>query len=182
MNYEIGSRIRKYREANNITQKELAQKIGVSSSRVSNWEQGLYRPDVDILANIWYPINKPTSKESDLVYRPYQTLLGILQYSGKSSDHGSILIRCCLLGFSPSFGSSLKRYIKYPNTSNLLSFAHSIIVKHNALASAPLEVSLNRKFFLAITNGFTARSALLFVSSSRPSARKPSSSFLLFRE
>ena len=39
-----------------------------------------------------YPINTPTSKESDLVYRPYQTLLCILQYSGKSSDHAACKI------------------------------------------------------------------------------------------
>lgn len=52
MRYEIGSRIRKYREENNLSQKQLAEKIGVSNSRVSNWEQGLNRPDADILAEM----------------------------------------------------------------------------------------------------------------------------------
>ena len=52
MRYEIGSRIRKYREEKNLSQKQLAEKIGVSNSRVSNWEQGLNRPDADILAAI----------------------------------------------------------------------------------------------------------------------------------
>lgn len=52
MRYEIGSRIRKYREENNLSQKQLAEKIGVSNSRLSNWEQGLNRPDADILAAI----------------------------------------------------------------------------------------------------------------------------------
>ena len=66
MNYEIGSRIRKYREANNITQKELAQKIGVSSSRVSNWEQGLYRPDVDLLSDICTALNVSPSELLDI--------------------------------------------------------------------------------------------------------------------
>ena len=51
-NYEIGSRIRKYREERNMTQKQLAERIGVSNSRVSNWEQGLNRPDADILAAV----------------------------------------------------------------------------------------------------------------------------------
>ena len=51
MSYQIGLRIRKFREANNMTQKQLADKIGVTGSRVSNWEQGIHRPDVDILAN-----------------------------------------------------------------------------------------------------------------------------------
>lgn len=52
MKYQIGSRIRKYRENRGLNQKEFAQLIGVSNARVSNWEQGINRPDADILANI----------------------------------------------------------------------------------------------------------------------------------
>ena len=50
MKYEIGSRIRKYREERGLSQKQLAEMIGVKNNRVSNWEQGLNRPDADILA------------------------------------------------------------------------------------------------------------------------------------
>ena len=35
-----------------ISQKELAEKLNISSGRVSNWEQGINRPDADILAQI----------------------------------------------------------------------------------------------------------------------------------
>lgn len=52
MKYEIGNRIRKYREEKGINQKQLAELIGVSNGRVSNWEQGINRPDADILAEI----------------------------------------------------------------------------------------------------------------------------------
>lgn len=52
MKYGIGSRIRKYREARKMSQRELAQLIGVSNGRVSNWEQGLNRPDADMIADI----------------------------------------------------------------------------------------------------------------------------------
>ena len=52
MKYEIGTRIRKFRERQGLSQKEFAKLIGVSNARVSNWEQGLNRPDVDILAAI----------------------------------------------------------------------------------------------------------------------------------
>ena len=52
MAYEIGSRIRKYRETKNMTQKQLADQIGVTGSRVSNWEQGVNCPHVDLLADI----------------------------------------------------------------------------------------------------------------------------------
>ncbi len=57
MKYELGNRIRKYREMCGLSQKELADKIGVSNSRVSNWEQGINRPDADIIAEICRSLN-----------------------------------------------------------------------------------------------------------------------------
>jgi len=52
MKYEIGARIKKYRESAGLSQKELAAQIGVGNSRVSNWELGINRPDVDLLMAI----------------------------------------------------------------------------------------------------------------------------------
>lgn len=52
MNYEIGARIAKYRKLKKYSQREFAELIGVSNTRVSNWEQGTHRPDVDLLADI----------------------------------------------------------------------------------------------------------------------------------
>lgn len=52
MKYEIGVKLRYFRELRGLSQKEFATQIGVSNSRVSNWEQGLNRPDADILAAI----------------------------------------------------------------------------------------------------------------------------------
>ena len=52
MKYEIGDRIRKCREARQMSQKELAEKIDTTNSCVSNWERGRNRPDADILAKI----------------------------------------------------------------------------------------------------------------------------------
>lgn len=49
MKYEIGTRIRYFRELRGLNQKELASRIGVSNSRISNWEQGINRPDADTL-------------------------------------------------------------------------------------------------------------------------------------
>ena len=50
--YEIGERIRLYRENRGLSQMELAELIEVSNSRISNWEQGQNRPDADILARL----------------------------------------------------------------------------------------------------------------------------------
>ncbi len=52
MKYEIGKRIRKYREDRKLSQKDLADMIGVSNSRISNWEKGINRPDADMLADL----------------------------------------------------------------------------------------------------------------------------------
>ena len=49
MKYEIGTKIRYFRELRGFTQKELSTRIGVSNSRLSNWEQGINRPDADTL-------------------------------------------------------------------------------------------------------------------------------------
>lgn len=50
--YEIGERIAKFRKSAGMNQKELAKIIGVSNSRISNWEQGINRPDADMLGKL----------------------------------------------------------------------------------------------------------------------------------
>lgn len=49
MSYKAGPRIRKYREATGLSPKELAELLPVSNLRVSNWELGINRPDVDTI-------------------------------------------------------------------------------------------------------------------------------------
>jgi len=70
MTYKIGSRIRKFREAKKLSQKEFAERIGISNARVSNWEQGLYRPDVDFLARICEVLNVSPSELMDFQLSP----------------------------------------------------------------------------------------------------------------
>lgn len=49
-----------------MSQKELAEKIGVSNSRVSNWEQGINRPDADFIAGICRTLNVSPSELLDV--------------------------------------------------------------------------------------------------------------------
>jgi len=70
MGYEIGRRIRKYREERGLSQRELAKRIGVSNSRISNWEQGVNRPDVDLLASICGALNVSPSELLDIRLAP----------------------------------------------------------------------------------------------------------------
>jgi len=53
---DIGSRIKKYREEQNISQEELALKIFVSRQTISNWETDKSYPDIKsliMLSNIF---------------------------------------------------------------------------------------------------------------------------------
>ena len=64
--YEIGNKIRRFREDRKLTQIQLAEKLGVSNSRVSNWEKGINRPDADIIADICVALNVSPSELLDV--------------------------------------------------------------------------------------------------------------------
>lgn len=66
MKYEIGNRIRKYRKESGLTQEQLAERINITKSRVSNWEQGINRPDADILGAICRALNVSPSDLLDV--------------------------------------------------------------------------------------------------------------------
>lgn len=44
--------LKSLRRQNNLTQKELAQKLNVSHSNVSGWEKGKWQPDLDSVIKI----------------------------------------------------------------------------------------------------------------------------------
>lgn len=48
----ISINIAKYRELAGMTQKELAKRLNITPSRVSNWEQGANCPTIDILFEV----------------------------------------------------------------------------------------------------------------------------------
>ena len=45
----FGDRIREGRKAAALTQRQLADRLGVSNTSISNWEKGLSRPDADMI-------------------------------------------------------------------------------------------------------------------------------------
>ena len=49
---KVGARIAKLRNENNITQLELAEKLGVTDRAVSKWETGGGFPDITLLPHI----------------------------------------------------------------------------------------------------------------------------------
>lgn len=62
----IAQNIRKYRKERKMTQKDLAEKIGVSISAVSNWEKGNNVMTIDNLFDVCNALDVPISKMSDV--------------------------------------------------------------------------------------------------------------------
>lgn len=68
--YEIGKRIKSFRERAGLSQKEFAQLINQQNSTVSNWERGLTRPNVDVIADICAALNVPPDELLDIRLSP----------------------------------------------------------------------------------------------------------------
>ena len=49
---QIGEVIRKYRKGKDITQEEMAKRLGVTAPAVNKWENGNSLPDVSLLSPI----------------------------------------------------------------------------------------------------------------------------------
>jgi len=49
---QIGEVIRKYRKSRNMTQEEVANRLGVTAPAVNKWENGNSFPDIMLLAPI----------------------------------------------------------------------------------------------------------------------------------
>lgn len=49
---QIGDTIRKYRKDKNITQDEMAKRLGVTAPAVNKWENGNSFPDISLLSPI----------------------------------------------------------------------------------------------------------------------------------
>ena len=56
---EIGKRIKQYRKAARITQKELAEMVGCAEMTISQYERGLYSPKIDTRIAIAKALNVP---------------------------------------------------------------------------------------------------------------------------
>ena len=48
----FGEVIRNARKSLGLTQRQLAEKIGVANTSISNWEKGLSRPDADLIQEL----------------------------------------------------------------------------------------------------------------------------------
>lgn len=52
----LGERIRAARKNAGMTQRQLAEKVGVSNTSISNWEKGISNPDPDTIQNLCWAL------------------------------------------------------------------------------------------------------------------------------
>ena len=53
----IGKNIEKYRKLAGYSKVELAEILGISRQRLSNWERGINKPDANFIAEICTALN-----------------------------------------------------------------------------------------------------------------------------
>ena len=72
MNYDFGNRLQQLLNQNNMTQRKLANKIGVTEAAISRYINDLQKPRPDILADIATALNTTTDnhlgKEASSIY------------------------------------------------------------------------------------------------------------------
>lgn len=57
-NYEIVRQIIKARNEQNLTQQQLAEKIGIRQSNISRLESGRYNPSIELLKKVAFGLGK----------------------------------------------------------------------------------------------------------------------------
>ena len=128
MNQEkIGEFIKKLRQENNLTQQELADKLGITDKAVSKWENGRCLPDVyylKILADLFHVTEK-------------ELLNGERNFKKKEIDvlHHSKILE--VTNLSKSFGQ-----IKVLTDINLEMYEGEIVGEFDPKKTTPEELGL----------------------------------------
>lgn len=84
--FEIGQRIRKYRKAHNLSQEELAEKVGISTTHMSHIETGNTKLSLPVLVDIAVALEVNTD---ELLFAPQKSC-----HSSAVNEVLNILDRC----------------------------------------------------------------------------------------
>ena len=96
---QIGKKITDLRKAHNMTQMELADKLGISFQAVSNWERGSTMPDISKLpelAEIFHiSVDELLNGKAPLVKAVLNDTIDEYMEDRRSHLVGTLLPRCC---------------------------------------------------------------------------------------
>ena len=106
--YEIGQRIRKFRKAYNLSQEQLAEKVGISTTHMSHIETGNTKLSLSVFADIASALSVQTD---ELLYDiPQFNKTVIKQQLTEIVDSCSQQDMCILLDVLKTLKSSLEKY------------------------------------------------------------------------
>lgn len=106
--YEIGQRIRKFRKAYNLSQEQLAEKVGISTTHMSHIETGNTKLSLSVFADIASALSVQTD---ELLYDiPQFNKTVIKQELTEIVDSCSQQDMCILLDVLKTLKSSLEKY------------------------------------------------------------------------
>lgn len=94
----VGKNIKKFREAKELTQDALAEKLNVTRQAVSNWENNKTQPDIETLHNIAMQLEVSIE---ELIYGENKPKIVMTQSAGKTVVEGI------------SFGTALAIVLSY---------------------------------------------------------------------
>lgn len=108
---QIGQVIRKYRKMKNMTQEEMAVRLGVSAPAVNKWENGNSMPDIMLLAPIArlldVSLDELLSFQGELTDREANELVKTVNEKMESEDYAEV------------FWWAKKKMEQYPNSEHL---------------------------------------------------------------
>lgn len=98
MNIEIANRLVQLRKRNNLSQEELAGRIGISRQAISKWERAEASPDTDNLINLarLYNVSLDELLKTDeeiMIIQPDQILQSNDYVEENNSDRGYTIIQ-----------------------------------------------------------------------------------------
>ena len=121
---KTGAFLRELRKEKNITQEELAEKMGVARRTVSRWETGANMPDMDILIDIsdFYGVDlreildgERKSKQMDKEIK--ETVLKVAEYENEGKKRSSIVVIVySVLGIISLLANLMMNMIEMPDT------------------------------------------------------------------
>jgi transcriptional regulator with XRE-family HTH domain len=96
---KTGAFLKELRKEKNITQEQLAEKMGVSRRTVSRWETGSNMPDIDILMDIsdFYEVDlreilDGERKDEQMDKEMKETVLKVAEYESEAKKRNSIVV------------------------------------------------------------------------------------------
>lgn len=134
---QIGEVIRKYRKERNLTQEEMARRLGVTAPAVNKWEKGISLPDIMLLAPIARLLNVTLetllSFQEDLTDVEIGEIIKELDQKLETESYGKIF----------EYGSGLIR--QYPNCYQLTWQIALILQARLSLANQQEKESVENK-------------------------------------